>query len=209
MMETFQKLDTPLDIYSTGSCFLAAYPNFLVIGSPIVSYNTELYFEADSYIKIFPTHYKNWFKAFMELMKEQGEKKMECTVNFPHEKFSVVWKVVDQQIFSIGISAPKNNSNFTFSLIDLQELIRGIHHLLIKPFCLPSFVDTAIFNLFEKKNSDLVKKMSNINETLIMIASLDIDLKQREVEIVGQHLMRLKEILELKMLFSNLLVSEI
>ncbi len=151
-MNRYPKLTTPLDCYPVGSfLFLAAYPNFLALGRPSAYYNFQ--FCSNSYIKLLPASLQKWHKPLREILSvfyQDLDISSGIVVEETHfPKFCIKWEkpegLSNSCMFDIKVEFPFNTTKFTLAPLDIYDLVKGFECLLVKPLCLPFFVDSAIF----------------------------------------------------------------
>ena len=207
-MDLFPELRDPIDTCSVGNYFLAAYPNYIVLGAP----NKYLCFPSDSYIKIPPRHFVYWYEAICQMLSvDANEKARPLGKDFgikKFPKFDISWKRNSGDGFVIKIEAPTNTSEFVLELEDIHALAHGLYYLSLKPLLFPQFVDLAIEVLFE----DNLQKISQIKNTLSgieIVGTLGLNLTSSQIATTAAYIIRYKAYLDWKTTFKSFLALDV
>jgi len=211
-MDTFPKLSAPRDNYPVGaSFFLAAYPNFLAFGKPSADYS-DFHFLPQSYIKISPANYSDWYKAICDILtvfyKDSDISSGVVVEQKDFPMYSIQWEKDLNTCFVIKFENATYNSKFTLTPMDIYDLVKGFYYMLLKPFCLPYFVDWAIINLFEENHLKKFKTSKSISSCIEVVENLDISLSESQIVRVKENIIRLKPYLKLKCDLLEIMVLE-
>lgn len=162
-MDQFQTLKgNYFDICVCGSFALAAYPLFLVFGTPELI-NRKVSFVQNSYIKINPANYDNFFiglkKATEFIVTEQI---CEYQPLFDTLHCAYFFKVENGHLFLKQENKQLSSSNlFQLNIAELTELQKAFAQLLFLPYCYPYYVHNAFKKFLSQERS--LSDFANLN----------------------------------------------
>lgn len=124
-----------VDIVPVIKFSLAAYPNFLLLGT-VRKINNSLMFDEKQFLKMYIDDLKEWITTFKKLTKE------DCEHEGTFETSNVInsWKKIDSENIQIN--------DCTFRPIDLRKLLAKIPFVALKCFCMNDAVEFYLQELF-------------------------------------------------------------
>jgi len=175
----FPKINSePIDIFPLKNYFLVAYPNFLVLGTPIVN-NLQITFLENSYIKLNPCYYKDWKISFDKIAKEIANSDLSKNINNPeviveYFTFSITW-ILDNKHFIIKLNNHlQNKTQIILDVIEFYNVYNGICALFFKPMCLPPFIIFMFKVIIDTKPLLIIKRVKNIQNALQFVKKLNL-----------------------------------
>lgn len=202
----FPLLTEPLDSYSLKNSFIAAYPNYLVIGS--VQTNTEYVFLANTYIKIPTYYYPDFYEALTNIGKfliHDQQPETETTSVFETETFSLQWSVENNNVFLKITDHTTNKTQLNIDLVQYYFLVNGFKELYFKPYCLKYYVNYSFYCLSEQKIKTDIQNLKSIIDAVQIIDTLHLNFKKEELLLVSENVIRYKNELLLYITLKNII----
>lgn len=202
----FPLLTEPLDSYSLKNSFIAAYPNYLVIGS--VQTNTEYVFLANTYIKIPTYYYPDFYEALTNIGKfliHDQQPETETTSVFETETFSLQWSVENNNVFLKITDHTTNKTQLNIDLVQYYFLVNGFKELFFKPYCLKYYVNYSFYCLSEQKIKTDIQNLKSIIDAVQIIDTLHLNFKKEELLLVSENVIRYKNELLLYITLKNII----
>jgi len=207
----FPSLSEPLDSFALKDSFIAAYPNFLVIGCVFINNkegDTETVFLKNSYFKI-PTYF---FKELYEQLTNIGkfllyDKQPESnTITiFDTDAYEFQW-TIEQNVVQLKIENHlQNKTQLQVDLVQFYFLVNGFKELFFKPFCLKYFITYSFYCLCEQKNKADIERLVSIKEAVETTSVLQLNFKKEELLLVSENIIRYKNELILYLELKTLL----
>jgi len=173
----FPKIDCePIDVYVMKNSVLAAFPNAIILGHPLVIHN-KLVFDENAYIKIQPTYYKDWKTSINAIGTKIGlidYQKVNREIIVQYLTYEITWKC-ENELFYIEIIGHKDNkTKIVVDVAEFYKIINGFCELFFKPLCLPAFVHYAFKVCSQTQSLSQIKEIKNIQSALVMVKKLDL-----------------------------------
>jgi hypothetical protein len=206
----FPLLSEPLDSYSLKDSFIAAYPNFLVIGKVLIN-NQDIVFLENSYFKI-PTYYfQDFFEALTDIGKfliHDKQPETNSTTVFETETYLLNWTIQENNVLLKIDNHSLNKTTLEVDLVQFFYLVTGFKELFFKPFCLKYFVNYSFYCLSEVKTKNDIEKLSSISEAVQTTIALQLNFKQEELFVISENIMRYKSEIMLYVTLKNIIPTK-
>jgi len=205
----FPQINTnPLDTYPLKNYFIAAYPNFLVLGKPNVV-NFKFTFEENLYLKLQPSFYDLWKETFDKIGNKIASNNLgdvEDTPLINYLSFQISWKIKDLTIIFEIKNHNLNKTEIIVDVIEFDKIYKGFCFLLFKPYCLPPFICFTFKLIIEIKPLKQIKCLKNIKDAISLVEEMDLFLNDdSKVYLAAENILRfLSEIILQKKMFTKL-----
>lgn len=169
-MEHYPSINTSYyDTYPLDEFVLIAYPCFLAFGKPFLnSLTKELNFNQNSYLKIIPCYYKQWISLFKKIMKHntsENQNFQEFTLFQRNQiKLKCFYFNFKYHLVFENLELPTSDTiNISLTLIQIQDLYKGIQTLFFNPLLITKSVIFLLYNLINNTDFDQISTLSQKN----------------------------------------------
>ena len=123
---------------------LTAYPNFLILGTPLKTV-TGIRYEPKTYLKIRACNFEQWFNKLNLALNWFTSNEMdvfsETVIEEPEFKYAIKSVILnDKKQLKIEMSANGDQITFQFDEHEVKVFMLGIADLMLHVFCLPDNV---------------------------------------------------------------------
>jgi hypothetical protein len=193
-LSDFPSLSESLDNFSLKDCFLAAYPNFLVIGYVLIN-NPQVVFLQNTYIKIPTFYYKHFFEALKDIGKflcYDKQPEGDTTTIFVTETYEFQWSIQENIVYLQITNHLLNKCKLQIDFIQFYFLVTGFKELFFKPYCLKYFITYSFYCLCEVKTNTDIQELASITNAVDTVSLLQLNFNKEELLLVSENIMRYK-----------------
>jgi hypothetical protein len=199
----FPSLSESLDNYSLKDCFLAAYPNFLVIGYVLIN-NPDIVFLQNTYFKIPTFYYQHFFEALKTIGKFFCHNKRpteNITTIFDNDTYQFQWLLEENVVYLQINNHLLNKFKLEIDCIQYYFLVTGFKELYFKPYCLKYFITYSFYCLCEANSKKNIEEITTITHAVNTVTQLQLNFQKDELLLVSENIVRYKKEL---ILYQNL-----
>lgn len=203
----FPLLVEPIDVYSLKDTFMAAFPNFLLIGYLIID-NLKTVFLENSYIKIPFYYYQDFFNALLDIgqfLIHEKDPNTPITTIFETETFQFQWTIENNLVYFKVNNHVLNKTNIEIDIVQYYYLVNGFKELFFKPFCLQYFINYSFYCISEVFTKSDIEKISLINHAVQATDQLQLNFKKEELLQISENILRYKNELILYFNLKNII----
>lgn len=207
----FPSLSESLDSFLLKNCFLAAYPNFLVIGYVLIN-NPDIVFLQNTYVKIPTIYYEHFFQALKEIGKyfcHNKEPESTTTTIFDADTYELQWCIEENIVYLKVNNHLLNKVKFEIDCIQYYFLVTGFKELFFKPYCFKYFVTYSFYCLTEvKTNTEEIQKLTSITDAVQCTTELQLNFNKEQLLLVSENIIRYKSELILYINLKNIVPAK-
>lgn len=210
LLNDFPSLGEPLDTYSIKDTFIAAYPNFLVIGD-IHQNNPDFFFLQNTYFKIPTYHFEDLYKAITDLgqfLIHDKQPASNVTTIFETETYKFQWTFEENLVYLKINNHPVNKTHLPIDLLQFYFLANGFKEMFFKPFCFKYIVNYSFYCLCEIKTKEDIEKLTSIKDAVETTSALQLNFKKEELFLVSENILRHKSELILYLSLKKIIPSK-